>query len=184
MTNKINRRNFFLQAGGVKKLLSKKDKKYHILQDVKYEISIEGSEVDTIIFYVGNSSCLQNKINLPYVSFLEDPFGKTDIFFDSLLKKNNVAPTNRYIITDILPDKSSNFWDKIIWITKEIPQEIPKINCPILIVQDIENFDASRSPAELLPMLAKKSDIFIAQRLDLSSKNNPATKRVYDFLNE
>lgn len=140
---------------------------------------------EEVLFFVENDILEEHNINkLSPVSFSKFPSKKTDTFFQNLLKSQNLTPQKCYALTTVLPLKSPNFWDKIIWITKEIPGEIPPLKCPLLIIQDIAHFNPERSPAELLPYLPPKSDIFIAQQLDFSKETGPTMKRIYDFLAE
>jgi hypothetical protein len=181
--NKINRRDFLsLVVSETKKPFS--DSTFSVeFQGVTSYINKNINNKNNVMFIEENILGLPNIKGLSTVSFSVWPHKKTDNFFTDFLKEKKLTPLERYAITTNIPEKSLDFWDKIVWITAEIPDKLPEINCPILILQDIENFNSTNTPADLLSQLPPESDIFIAQHLDLSDKNNPAMKRVYDFLN-
>lgn len=183
MEPKITRRSFFKSAlQATKKPFINNDFPY-VFQGVKYKLTRPDTNKNHILFLSIKHPEIYLKKSMSTVSFSVFPHKKTDIFFDGLLEEQKITPSKRYILVNNMPQNPTKYWDKIVWISSEIPEILPDINCPILIIQDIENFDPTRSPNELLQFLHPESDIFIAQKLDLSDKNNPAMKRVYDFLN-
>jgi hypothetical protein len=182
MATKLNRRIFFSNAVAATKKPFQEKEKCIEFQCIKAILSLTNKEDNPIIFYEKFDLSLSNITSLNTVSFLKWPAKKTDIFFQGLLDSEKLTPVHTYAITTKIPKASLKTWDKLVWVSETIPENIPKIPCPVLIIQDIADFDPNHSPADLLGNLPDGSDVFIAQHLDLSDKNNPATKRVYDFL--